>query len=174
MPSLIWHAHCLFKSIRVKCKSLLSFCLCPLTTLGKGHGALKIRGKMKANCSVFRQQIESILKKHNLIESFNLQKEFHAKFQSKSFLPLVVERHGQFVSVTHYFEHNGELIPDPDMELLIGGDGEWYPVAIQFSTGHYARSGYWSGDMELISTREFREQISFSKVWAKNLKEQGY
>ena len=129
---------------------------------------------MKTNCSTFKNQIEKILTKHNLLEEFKIKQEFHAKFSKEGFLPLVIERHGDRVSVTHYFEQNGDLIPDPDMELLIGIDGEWYPVAIQFATGHYAQARFWKDGKEFIVPREIRDQIRFSSMWAKNLKWQGY
>lgn len=129
---------------------------------------------MKGNCEAFKKQIESILERHGLLTNFRSGDGFHHRFESKGFMPLVVERHGDRVMVTHYFEQNGDLIPDPDMEMLIATDGEWYPVAIQFATGHYLRARTWDGDRELVDLRQVREQVDFSRIWAANLKCQGF
>lgn len=36
---------------------------------------------------------------------------------------------GQIFSVTHYYEQNGDLMRDPDMEFIKGEDGEYYPIS---------------------------------------------
>ena len=51
-----------------------------------------------------------------------------------TFMPVHVERVnecelGQLFSVTHYYEQNGDLMRDPDMEFIKGGDGEYYPIS---------------------------------------------
>lgn len=47
-----------------------------------------------------------------------------------SFLPAVIEKIGpERFSVAHYFVQNGDLVPDPDLEL-VRQDGAWYPVAL--------------------------------------------
>lgn len=47
-----------------------------------------------------------------------------------AFMAVVVEKIGPSrYSVAHYFEQNGDLIPDPDVEF-IKQDGSWFPVAI--------------------------------------------
>lgn len=129
---------------------------------------------MKSSCSVFKKQVEKILAQHKKLEDFVNAEDFHSRFESNGFMPLVIEKHGSRVSVTHYFEQNGDLICDPDMEFLVGADGEWYPVAIQFSTGHYARARFWRDGKEYIVPKEIRDQIRFSAMWAQNLKWQGF
>ena len=63
----------------------------------------------------------------------------------------------------------GGLIPDPDMAFELLTDGSWYPVAIQFVTGHYRRASEIRDGKRFINPREVRDQISFSRMWAKNL-----
>ncbi len=47
-----------------------------------------------------------------------------------SFMAVVVEKIGPARwSVAHYYEQNGDLVPDPDLELVRQGGG-WFPVAI--------------------------------------------
>ena len=52
----------------------------------------------------------------------------HVKLKSGEYMPLVIEHlysipgHGEVYSMTHYGEQNGDLMRDPDMELLVDND----------------------------------------------------
>ena len=47
-----------------------------------------------------------------------------------AFMAVVVEKVGpDRWSIAHYYEQNGDLVPDPDLEL-VRQDGGWFPVAI--------------------------------------------
>lgn len=87
---------------------------------------------------------------------------------------MVIEKHGSRVTLTHYFEQDGDLISDPDMEFVIGAGGEWYPVALQLRTGHYFRARWFENGKEYINARRCTELKSFSTMWAKNLVAQGW
>jgi len=57
-----------------------------------------------------------------------------------TFMPLSVERLGEnHYSVGHYFEQNGDLVPDPDLEFVRDSSGRWSVVAATMATGHYTR-----------------------------------
>ena len=118
--------------------------------------------------------IEKILKRRGQLEEFKNGENFYLKIENGPFLPLAIERHGNSVTITHYFEMNGDLIPDPDLELVIGADQEWYPVALQFSTGHYRRARFWKDGQEFVNPKEMADQRYFSNIWARNIKEQGF
>lgn len=124
--------------------------------------------------SRMKAAIEKIVSVHGKIDEFIQGEDFHLRIENPPFLPLVIERHGASASVTHYFEQNGDLIPDPDMEFTITNHEEWFPVATQFATGHYRRAIYFEDDKKLISKNELRSQIQFANMWAKNLIEQGF
>src|ERR1700690_4298886 len=52
------------------------------------------------------------------------------------FMPVCVEHLydcelGSIFSVTHYYEQNGDLVPDPDMAFLRDRNGEWYLMTFQ-------------------------------------------
>jgi len=66
---------------------------------------------------VFQTNIEWLLKSHNLLEEFQTQEHFHVRFTMPGFDRLVIERHGELISVAHYFEQEGDLIADPEVEL---------------------------------------------------------
>jgi hypothetical protein len=83
--------------------------------------------------------IEKILTAHGIFEAFQCNENFSAKIENGPYLPLCIEKHGNQVTVTHYVEQNGDLIPDPDMEFEIL-NGEWSPVALQLAIGTYYRA----------------------------------
>src|SRR5665213_1874744 len=95
---------------------------------------------MKQFSSEMKSAITKILTLHSQLEVFEGGDEFHLRLEKENFLPLVIERHGHQVTVTHYQSVNGDLVADPDMEFLIGADGEWYPVALQLWNGSYFRA----------------------------------
>jgi hypothetical protein len=98
------------------------------------------------------------------------------KYDSKKgFMPLHVERLSENrFSIAHYFEANGDLVPDPDMELWRSPKGEWFPVALQLSLGTYTRA--LTFEIEAAPARyspsHLRELVSFLKMWAANINEQ--
>lgn len=112
--------------------------------------------------------------------------EAHFKVESGGFMDLVVENIGaNQISVTHYYEQNGDLCQDPEIVFLVGCDGEWYPVewttpAVMFAgrvVGGWKRyveidaeKGSWvRGDL-----RGQRDLAIFANKWADNLKMQGF
>ena len=121
------------------------------------------------SCSQFKSTIERILGAHGLLQEFESNPEFAVRIKNDPYLPLAIERHGSEVTVTHYVTQNGDMIPDPDMAFERMADGSWYPVAIQFATGAYRRAMEVRDGKRFINPREVRDQISFSRMWAKNL-----
>lgn len=120
----------------------------------------------KLTATTMKEVIEKILTSHGLIEQFNAREDFHVKIENEPYMPLTIEKHSRQVIVAHNYVQNGDLIPDPDMEFWIEQDGAWSPVAIQFATGHYRQCM----DGVIINERERRDQVSFSNMWARNLK----
>lgn len=67
-----------------------------------------------------------------------LDDEGHRRIDNTNgvFMPVVVERIGSNrFSVAHYYEQNGDLVPDPDLEFVTN-DGAWFPAAVTHSSGH--------------------------------------
>ena len=91
--------------------------------------------------TTMKKAVETILEKLGQLEPFRQGEDFAIKIENAPFMPLSIEKHGKLVTITHYFEQNGHLVPDPDIEFIDLGRGEWLPVAIQHSTGHCARAG---------------------------------
>ena len=118
--------------------------------------------------------IEEILEAHNLLDQFNRHNgSFHVKLEMKSYEPLVIERHGDTVSVTHYFIQNGDVMYDPDMTFSLKAG--WMPMEYTLSSmGVYTRAAEWRGDKLYMSARAVTDLKSFARTWAKSLRGQGW
>ena len=119
----------------------------------------------------FQKSIEHLLKSHNLFEAFQNQSSFHVRFDMKGYQRLVIERHDEQISVAHYFEQNGDLVADPDVELHYPS---WVPTAITQAFFGYRSKFIERDGQTLVDTRFDREVSSFLTLWARNIKMQGW
>jgi hypothetical protein len=78
---------------------------------------------------------------------------------------------GTHFSVTHYYEQNGDLVPDPDVELLKLGSGEWVPLAYQ-DARTYRRAAIVEGAKLKVARGELASLVAFVNTWVQNIKEQ--
>ena len=124
--------------------------------------------------NTMKSAIETILSQLGQLEAFQQNKHFGLKIQNEPFMPLSIERHDNMITITHYFEQNGDLVPDPDVEFVDLGREDWIPVAIQHSTGHYERVGFFDDGDWKFQTKALRDLQSFTNIWARNLIAQGF
>lgn len=93
----------------------------------------------------------------------------------RGYMPACVQRIGpNRYSIAHYFEQNGDLVPDPDLELVCWG-GDWYPAAITMGPlGSYRRALTCddAGRPDRYYPREYRDLRSFATVMIRNVREQ--
>jgi hypothetical protein len=121
--------------------------------------------------TLFQTTIENLLKSHNQLEAFQAQEHFHVRFDMPHFDRLVIERHGEMISVSHYFEQNGDLVPDPDVELQYPS---WTPTAITQCIG-YRREKFIERDGKTFVDRHFHSEVSaFLSMWGRNILAQGW
>lgn len=93
------------------------------------------------------------------------------------YMPVCVEHlydceAGSIFSVSHYFEQNGDLVPDPDMTFLRDRIGEWYPMTFQNSLVYRVGIEVVDGAVTCVNTREQADEAKFTNLWMKNIKEQ--
>ena len=119
----------------------------------------------------FQTVIEHLLKSHNLLDDFQLQETFHVRFDKPGYQRLVIERHGEMISVAHYFEQNGDLIPDPDVELHYPS---WVPTAITQAYFGYRQKFIERDGKTFVDTRFHKEVSSILTLWARNINAQGW
>lgn len=79
--------------------------------------------------------------------------------------------------VGHYFEQNGDLVPDPEMLFLrseVDGERYWLPVETRFAIGsvHRALELDEANKVTGVYRRSFSEACSFTGMWMKNIKYQ--
>ncbi|SDO17382.1 hypothetical protein SAMN04487897_10999 [Paenibacillus sp. yr247] len=95
----------------------------------------------------------------------------HTKLVSKPYMDLSIEVIGpNVISLTHYYELNGDLVPDPDMEVIIHLEEETAEALSYQDTYVYRRVD----DDGKVDERAKRELNYFLGVWLNNLKEQGF
>ena len=131
-----------------------------------------------------QKTISDILFFNGLFELFQDTTDFHLRLKNEPWLALVIERHGDVISVTHYVEQNGDMLRDPEMVFSLhsvtaamprfegwvplttepGGFGRVYSTIKHDSDGKLA--GYYP--------RAMREAYAFAALWARNLRSQGF
>jgi len=96
-----------------------------------------------------------------------------------TFMPISVERvnkceAGIIFSVTHYYEQNGDLMRDPDMEFIKGADGKYYPISFWLDAPPIRdETVEWEdGEIKSIRPKMQAKLVTFANMWLKNIKEQ--
>lgn len=102
----------------------------------------------------------------------------HVKVENGPYMPLCIEVIDQsLVSVAHYYEQNGDLVPDPDMVFYTGYGLEngWVPVSIQQNMGTYTvATELENGQVASFYPRRQADLASFANMWARNIKAQRF
>ena len=118
-----------------------------------------------------QQIITAILRRHGLAEAFQTADEFHLRIENSPYMPLVIERHGDEVSVAHYGELNGDLIRDPELTFR----SDWTPTSItQDPVGRYAQVFLVVDGQQMVRPKLLKELKLFAAMWARNLEAQGF
>jgi len=119
----------------------------------------------------FQKAIEKVLKAHNQLEWFQSGGDFYLRLDQPNYDRLVIERHGETIIVGHYFEQNGDLMADPEVELHYP---DWTPVAItQLLVGR--REKFIERDGQTLVDRNFHRQVApFLAMWGRNIDAQGW
>ena len=96
-----------------------------------------------------------------------------------TFMPVHVEHVtqcslGPIYSIAHYYKQNGDLMRDPDMEFIKGGDGEYYPISFWQDAPPVRDEPLTWENGEMIGYNEKRQAslVTFANMWMKNIKEQ--
>lgn len=135
----------------------------------------KMRNKMKA----ISQGAEKVM--NTLTENLNSIGD-HKKIDhtNGTFMPVSVAcvnkcEAGIIFSVTHYYEQNGDLMRDPDMEFIRGEDGKYYPISFWQDGGFPTRDEavkWESGEIKGVQVKLQAKLVTFANKWLKNIKEQ--
>jgi hypothetical protein len=116
--------------------------------------------------------VTAILEAHGLAEAFASSDEFHLELVNPPYMPLVIERQGDEVAVMHYFTQNGDLMRDPEVVFALW---HWSPVSItQDPVGVYREVFLFVCGRRVMNVRLLRELEAFARLWATNLRAQGF
>lgn len=80
-------------------------------------------------------------------------------------------------SVAHYFEMNGDLVPDPDIVFFVSDKGDWCPIGISQSLIGWRSYVKITPDGEGIEAYDKIGQAdlaNFAETWANNIVDQGW
>jgi predicted RNA methylase len=86
--------------------------------------------------------------------------DFHIRIENEPFIPLVVERQGDELYLTHYLTQNGDMFIDSEMVFQVRGEGhiEFKETAVQSLRGGESR----------LPDR------AFAQIFSKNIVQQGF
>jgi len=119
----------------------------------------------------FQQTIEWLLQAHSLLEEFQSQEHFHARLTQQACEPLVIERHGDLVSVAHYFEQEGDLIQDPEVEFHYP---TWTPTAITQAWLGRREKFFEQNGKQYVDMKFHSEVTAFLTLWGSIIRVQGW
>ncbi len=83
-----------------------------------------------------------------------------------------MERNGSIILIGHYYVQEGDLISDPVLALE-DINGFWYPVRIEQWCGDTICS-FWEDGKRMIYPNRIKEFKSFQRMFARNIREQGW
>jgi hypothetical protein len=112
---------------------------------------------------------ETILQKHGINPAST---RYYLKLQNVQYADLVIEKAGGQVLIGHYTKQNGNLISDPVL-ALDDDHGFWYPVRIEQRCCDTICSFVQQGKRVLYAER-MREFMNFQRMFARNIKAQGW
>ncbi len=102
--------------------------------------------------------------------------------QVPSFMPLSIEvigrgpRGGILLSVMHWYEQNGDLMRDPDMEIeVMAESGEWLPVSFRQDSFGLIQEAVAVVDGEVrVNAKLDHDLREFMELWDRNILEQRF
>ena len=96
-----------------------------------------------------------------------------------SFMAVEVERvmesqAGPIFSIAHYYQQNGDLMRDPEMEFLLGADGQYYPLSFWQDAPTIRQEAVdWSnGSIAGIRSKMQSQLAAFANTWLRNIRQQ--
>jgi len=107
------------------------------------------------------------------IKEFVSKPENYKKIKNEPFMDLVIECIGEnIISLAHYYEQGGDLIPDPDMEIKVMPEFEAVEVLAYQDNFKYQK--VYTEDGKSYYPKLRKELNSFLNFWLNNLKKQGF
>ena len=129
---------------------------------------------MKA-LSVKAREVMDLLTKGLHVEGHHVFDNAKGAYMAVHVEKLRLTEQGALYSVAHYFEQNGDLMRDPDMEFLKIGD-DYYPVYFRQDGGLACEQEAVvygpGGRIDGYKPKMQADMAVFANQWMKNIKEQ--
>lgn len=133
--------------------------------------------------SILQKVVTDLLYHNGLAEAFRTAEDFHLRVENEPWLPLVIERHCDQVSITHYVERGDDLTRDPEMVFALAAGGErpdarggWPPLSLEpggFGRVHVVAQV--TPERQLVwYPGPMKEALGFAAKWGRNLRAQGF
>lgn len=84
------------------------------------------------------------------------------------------DRKGYYIALSHYFEQNGDLVPDPTMEIFVDVKNQVIEALTFQDQFRYLPVYQDIYKRDTVNTREKRSQNAFLETWLNNLINQGH
>lgn len=104
----------------------------------------------------------------------------HGKSESSVFMDLHLdiifrERGGKYhIALSHYYKENGDMVPDPDMRLLVDVKNETVEATEFQNSMIYSRVYDDSFGRKMVNPKEKNSQNKFLSTWLRNLVDQDH
>jgi hypothetical protein len=103
---------------------------------------------------------------------------FHFRVENEGFMPLVVEAwnigDGHIISVAHYWTCNGDAMRDPEVVMMDEGRILSFQQDPTIYHETAVREETPGGVAWKVNMRLYASVLSFTKMWARNIKAQGF
>lgn len=108
-------------------------------------------------------------------------KRDYIRIENNPYMPLVIDwlgnnsRGWNFISVSHTYIQNGDIMRDPEIVFLIT-DNDWLPVSYRNdSIGAYSEAVIVDdGEVRSIPPPVLKDLQIFARTWDRNISDQGY
>jgi len=114
---------------------------------------------------------------NKIIEPLNGSRSHYKLENSKSFMPLSVEKLGTYdigtmYSFCHYFKQNGDLCQDPEMVFIKHKNGKIYPCMFQQAIPPIYQESIYFDEGWKLKPKMQADHAKFANMWLNNIKEQ--
>ena len=127
------------------------------------------------SCPKMQAVIRAMTEKHGVDMT---RPQSYLRLDMPNFDRLIVETiDAHRLVVAHYFEQNGDLVPDPSVTFFVTETGEWAPIGVEQALGGRRSYVRMTDDATGIASYDADGQADlaeFVEIWAQNIEAQSW
>lgn len=137
----------------------------------------------KSAFELILQRVREVVRAANLLQEFESEEHFSLRVENEPWMPLVIESwpapdslqgERRRIQVGHYFIEGERTFADPELEMTDLG----FPVRLkQWGFGQMEFPILWrdaQSQQVLVNVKVKRDSAELLRIWANNIKEQGF